>query len=158
MWRYLAAAGSAALLIGAAVLFWQSREGEDALPAPPAYAARDANLPVLGDPAPEPPEAAPATREEKRFNRYDKDRDEAITTQEYFASRQKAFLKLDTNGDGRLSFDEWAIKSREKFAKADADRSSTLNRAEFATTAVVRRVKPRPDCPPAKPADEEEGG
>ena len=45
-------------------------------------------------------------------------------------------------------FDEWAIKSREKFAKADADRSSTLNRAEFATTAVVRRVKPRPDCPP----------
>src|SRR3546814_9223897 len=47
------------------------------------------------------PEASEQKREERRFNRYDKDRDEAITREEYLASRRKAFAKLDVNGDGR---------------------------------------------------------
>ena len=57
------------------------------------------------DPAAEElPRALPKTREQKRFGRYDKDRDGAITRDEYLASRRKAYAKLDTNGDGRLSF------------------------------------------------------
>src|SRR3546814_1864328 len=74
-------------------------------------------------PPPAAPEASEQKREERRFNRYDKDRDEAITREEYLASRRKAFAKLDVNGDGRLSFEEWAIRTTDKFAKADADGS-----------------------------------
>lgn len=159
MGRFLAGVASALLLAGAGVFWWQSRaETEPRVPNAPAV--QSAGLPLSGDSLPEPPRASAATREQKRFNRYDKDRNGAISTPEYFASRQKAFARLDANGDGRLSFDEWAVKAREKFAGADADRSKALSRAEFATTAPKPRPKPKPDCPPAAaPAkeDEEEG-
>lgn len=150
MWRFLAGVGSTLLLVSAGLIFWQSRAG-DTLPKPAVAAPRDLNLPLLGDP-PVAPSAEAKTREEKRFNRLDKDKNEAIDAPEYFASRQKAFAKLDANRDGRLSFDEWAVKAREKFAKADGDRSGRLTRAEFATTAVVRKTKPKPDCPPPRTA------
>jgi len=154
--RYLAMTLSALLLAAAAFFFWKGRS-DDALPRPVQVAARDLALPVLGDALAEPPAASEKTREEKRFNRYDKDKNEEIATEEYFASRRKAFAKLDVNNDGRLSFDEWSIKTREKFAKADVDRSGRLSRTEFATTAVVRKTKPKADCPPARPpADEED--
>jgi hypothetical protein len=156
MWRFLAGVGSTLLLVSAGVIFWQSR-AEDSLPKPAAVVARDLNMPLLGDP-PTAPSADAKTREEKRFNRLDKDKNEAIDAPEYFTSRQKAFAKLDANRDGRLSFDEWAVKAREKFAKADGDRSGRLTRAEFATTAVVRKAKPKPDCPPQRAAAAEEDG
>ncbi len=155
MRRFLAGVASALLLAGAGVFWWQSRaESEPRLPNAPAV--QSAGISLLGDPLPAPPEASAATREEKRFNRYDKDRNDAVSAQEYFASRQKAFAKLDADGDGRLSFDEWSVKTREKFAKADADRSQTLSRAEFTTTAPVRKAEPRPDCPPPAPRDADE--
>ncbi len=158
MGRFVAGVVSALLLVGAGFLFWQGR-AKDSLPRPQQMAARDLNLPLLGDAMAQPPAASDKTREEKRFNRYDKDKNEEIATEEYFASRRKAFAKLDANNDGRLSFDEWSLKTREKFAKADADKSGRLNRTEFAATAVVRKAKPKADCPPARPvaaADEEE--
>jgi Ca2+-binding EF-hand superfamily protein len=157
MGRFVAGVVSALLLAGACFLLWQGRMKSD-LPRPQQMAARDLTLPLLGDALAEPPAASDKTREEKRFNRYDKDKNEEIATEEYFASRRKAFAKLDANNDGRLSFDEWSLKTREKFAKADADKSGRLNRSEFATTAVVRKTKPKADCPPARPAapDEEE--
>ncbi|RJF91350.1 histidine kinase [Sphingomonas cavernae] len=157
MGRFLAGVASALLLAGAGIFWWQSRaETEPRLPLAPGV--QSAGLPLSGDPVPAPPEASAKTREEKRFGRYDKDKNSAISAEEYFASRRKAFAKLDANSDGRLSFDEWAIKAREKFAKADADRSQILTRAEFATTAPVRKAKPKPDCPPARsPGDEDEG-
>lgn len=102
------------------------------------------------------PEASPATREEKRFNRYDKDRDASITRDEYLAARRKAFAKLDVNGDGRLDFDEWAVKATAKFAAADRDKSGAMNAAEFATTAVRRKAPARAKCPP-QPAQSDEG-
>ena len=102
------------------------------------------------------PEAAPATREQKRFNRYDKDRDGRITRDEYLAARRKAFAKLDANGDGRLSFDEWAIKATTKFAAADKDASGAMTAAEFATTAVKRKAPSRAKCPPPQQAPSEE--
>src|SRR3546814_10681593 len=90
--------------------------------------------------------ASEQKREERRFNRYDKDRDEAITREEYLARRRKAYAKLDVNGDGRLSFEEWAIRTTDKFAKADADGSKVLTRAEFATTRVKRKAPAKPGC------------
>lgn len=155
MGRFLAGVAAAMLLMGGAFLLWRAWPQDD-LPPPPKLAARGLDLPLLGDAMAQPPAASEKTREEKRFDRYDKDKDGEIAAEEYFASRRKAFAKLDTNGDGRLSFDEWSIKTREKFAKADADRSGRLTRAEFATTAVVRKARPKPDCPPARPAPDAE--
>jgi hypothetical protein len=71
-----------------------------------------------------------------------------VTRDEYLASRRKAWAKLDANGDGRLSFDEWSAKTIAKFAAADKDGSAAMNPAEFATTAVKRSTRPRPNCPP----------
>lgn len=151
MWRYFVGAAAALLLAGAGFLLFQS----SAQPDQPLFRA-----PPQADVAPEAlPSSAPAatekTREEKRFDRYDKDRDGKITRDEYLQPREKAFAKLDTNHDGRLSFDEWAVRTEIKFAKADADRSGTLNRAEFLTTKVVRKTRPKPACPPVAAKDEE---
>jgi hypothetical protein len=96
------------------------------------------------------PAADEATKEEKRFNRTDKDKNGAIAKAEFLFTRQRAFARLDANGDGTISFDEYAAKTSEKFAKADGDKSGVLNKREFATTRVIRKAKPaRADCPPA---------
>ena len=141
MWRFLAGVVSALLLAGAGLFLWKgsARSGEDAVsPAP---------TPSLIQPAPlAMPPSADRDRETKRFDRYDKDRDEQVTRDEYLASRQKAFAKLDTDHDRRLSFDEWSAKTAGKFTKADADGSKTLSREEFATTRAKRAEKPRCDC------------
>lgn len=109
LWRWIA--GGLALALGVlAILFWRN-ESAQASDAP--IAARPAGS--IGNGIMAPSQTAPAasekTREERRFNRYDKDRNEQISQDEYLASRRKAFAKLDVNGDGRLSFDEWAIKT-----------------------------------------------
>ncbi len=161
MWRFLAGVGSAALLMLAGLLVWQARADKPALiPAAP-MAAADAPLGMV-DLAP-PPEASERTREEKRFARYDKDKNGAVARAEYLASRQKGFAKLDANGDGRISFEEYAVKAVVKFAAADKDRDSALNATEFATTRVVRTAtKAKPKCAPSLRAptpieDEPEG-
>ncbi|WP_448664404.1 histidine kinase [Sphingomonas sp. CJ20] len=156
MWRYLAG-GAAVLLLGVAglFLFRGSASPGPTLPAAPvALAAAAPDEDPLPDEA---PSASAKTREQKRFDRYDKDRNDGISREEYLASRRKAFAKLDTDHDGRLSFDEWAAKTIGKFAGADADKSGVLTRAEFATTAVKRSParKPACVCAPAKPDAEE---
>jgi hypothetical protein len=152
MWRYLAG-GVAALAMGGAgmLAFGGAARPGPVLPAMPMQAAvaQDA-----GDTPARLPEATPETREEKRFGRYDKDEDGAITRDEYLANRRKAYVRLDKDGDGRLSFDEWAAKTTTKFAAADRDKSGSMNATEFATTAVKRRPAPRrANCPPP-PTDE----
>jgi hypothetical protein len=152
MWRFLAGAGSALLLAGAGLVWW-SRGKQDSpmlsAIAPPLARSTDASQAA-------PPEAEERTREQKRFDRYDKDRNELVSAEEYLANRRKAFAKLDTDHDGRLGFEEWAKKTTDKFAGADADKSRTLSRTEFATTKVVRKTRPRPTCPP--PVREEDEG
>lgn len=153
MWRYGAGVVSALLLATAGVfLFRGSAQVEAPLPAPRPVSHAMAPLP------PEPitvPSASPRTREQKRFDRYDKDRNRSVTREEYLASRRKAYAKLDADHDGRLTFDEWAIRTTTKFAKADADRSAALTPAEFATTAVPRKPAARCVCPaPAGEADD----
>jgi hypothetical protein len=151
MWRFLAGVGSTLLLAGAGLVWWTSGRPESPLAravAPPLAA------PASHTETP-PPAAEERTREEKRFDRYDKDRDQSITAEEYLASRRKAYAKLDANGDGRLSFDEWAKKTTDKFAGADADKSRALSREEFTTTRVVRKAKA--PCPPAPARQDDEG-
>lgn len=156
MWRYLAGGGALAAALGAGMLVAGSRAQPDVLPPQPAARQAEAQSAAAIDEAPV-PEAAPATREQKRFNRYDKDRDGRVTRDEYLAARRKAFAKLDRDGDGRLSFDEWAVKATTKFATADKDRSGAMNAAEFATTAVKRKAPSRAKCPPQQQAPADEG-
>lgn len=152
MWRFLAGVGSALLLCGAGLFWWTSTPEPSPLLSAIQPAARATGV---AEDAP-PPQAEERTREEKRFDRYDKDRNQAITAEEYLGSRRKAYAKLDSNGDGRLSFEEWAKKTTDKFGKADADSSRTLSRTEFATTRVVRKTPARRDCPPPAPAETDE--
>ena len=154
MWRYLAGAVAALLMMGVGVVIFNARARSDAAlpPQPLAGAIGGDQATPAGAPLPDSvPQASERTREQKRFDRYDKDRDGKVTRDEYLMARHKAFAKLDANGDGRLSFDEWAIKAETKFAAADRDRSAALTTAEFATTAVKRKPR-RTNCPPATPA------
>jgi hypothetical protein len=142
MWRFLAGVVSALLLVGAGLFFWKgTAQSDEPIPQPPLLPSQYAQPAPLA-----PPPSAERSREQKRFDRNDKDRDEVITRDEYLAPRQKAFAKLDANGDGRLNFEEWAVKTSDKFAKADADRSKTLSRDEFKTTRVKRSAQPRCNC------------
>lgn len=159
MLRFIAGVVSALLLVTGGFFIWraQADRGGPALPAPLAAAESIAAI----DLAP-PPQASERTREEKRFARYDRDRNGAVAREEYLLARRKAFAKLDTNGDGRLTFEEHAIKTTTKFAAADKDKSGALGPAEFATTRIVRKAAPKCACPPARrgpvvtqaPADE----
>ena len=151
MWRYIAGGVSALLLVTAGIIIFKGHAS-----APPPLAAR----PVIGAPAqaaalPDAvPEASDRTREQKRFDRYDKDRNGNVTREEFLAQRRKVYAKLDLNHDGVLSFDEWAVKAEAKFADADKDKSGAMTTAEFATTAVKRKV--RIGCPPAASASHED--
>lgn len=153
MWRYVAGGLSAALLVIAAVILFNSRARSYVrLPAAPVGAQQVAGA---GGSLPDTvPEASDRTREQKRFDRYDKDRNGTVTREEYLASRRKAYAKLDLNQDGQLSFDEWAAKTTAKFAEADGDHNGTMNPAEFIKTAP-KRAKPRPNCPPPVPREED---
>jgi hypothetical protein len=136
MLRFLAGGVAALLLAAGGVLFWTTRaEQEQPVPEAPAQAAAAESEAEL----PDPPAASAKTREERRFGRYDKDKDGIITRAEMLETRRKPFQKLDKNGDGKLSFEEWSVATAERFGGADKDRSGTLTAAEFATT---RRAQP----------------
>lgn len=144
MWRYWVGGAAALVLALAGTFLFRGSAAPDARASPLAAAS-----PVAAAAAPLPDEAPSAdarTREQKRFDRIDKDRDQIITRDEFFAMRKKAFAKLDVNHDGRLDFDEWAVRGITRYTGADQDRSGTLNRAEFATTAVKRKAPARPKC------------
>ncbi len=128
------------------MLFRGKAAPEHLLPAMTAAANAQASLPE------EVPEATAKTREQKRFNRYDKDKDGKITREEYLANRRKAYARLDTNHDGVLQFDEWSAKSIAKFAAADADHNGAMTAVEFATTAVKRKPRAACNCKSAVPA------
>jgi hypothetical protein len=147
MKQFLLGVGSALLLAAGGVAWWSSDHAQADSPIPPRPPG-SAVVPFAEPALPEPPAATSKTREEKRFGRYDKDKNGAITRDEYLAARRKAFAKLDTNGDGRLQFEEYAVTTSSKFAKADADRSGILNAAEFLTTRVVAKPRTPVNCPP----------
>ena len=132
MLRFLAGAAACFLLMTGAFLIWQSRAASGpSLPgAPPA---RPATLFGDGEPL-QAPEASAKTRDEKRFARYDKDKDGKVETMEYLAARRRNFDKLDVDHNGALSFAEYAVKRIEKF-NAAGGRKGFLTPAEFVVTA-----------------------
>lgn len=153
MWRYLVGALAALALAGAGLALFNRSSGHS-IAALPAASLSPTQSAGGSDALPETlPAATERSREQKRFDRYDKDRNASVTREEYLAPRRKAFAKLDLNHDGMLSFDEWAAKTEAKFTAADADKSGAMNAAEFATTAPKRRTPHiRRDCPPATAA------
>ena len=144
----------AMVLLGLGLFWLQGRaQVEDAAPPPPAEpeetAPSEEDLPVVDPGAmigPAPPEATELDREQRRFFRYDRNRDLRITRNEMLSSRTKAFRKLDVDGNNLLTFEEWAVRTVDRFEGADADRNRELTAAEFATTAPKRRARPRCRC------------
>jgi len=150
MARFLAGVVAALLLVTGAFFIWQAQADRGAtLPAAPSIAAA---APMgLADLA-GPPAASERTREEKRFARYDKDKNGAVAREEYLLARRKNFTKLDLDGDGKLGFDEYAIKTTSKFNAADKDKNGALAPTEFALTRVVRKSAPKCACRPMRQA------
>lgn len=145
MLRFFAGAGSALLLVVAGFFIWQIQaESEPVVPQAPE--PEIVSPLIAAEPVEAPPAAPERTREERRFDRADKNKDGRITLDELYAPRRKAFAKLDTNGDGRLSFEEWAVTTRRRFEKADSNRDGQLTREEYATTRPKARPKAACKC------------
>jgi hypothetical protein len=70
-------------------------------------------------------------KEEKRFNRYDRNRDGTINRNEMLSTRVKAFQKLDANHDNLLSFEEWAVKTANRFKEIDRNGDGIISRDEL---------------------------
>ena len=145
MARWIGGIAAVLLLITGTVLALQGRAEEPSLPPAP-QPRQAAVMPGQLSPTPAAPEADPKDKEQKRFDRADRNEDGRITLAELVEPRRKAFAKLDSNQDGRLSFDEWAVKTIDKFESADADGNKALTRTEYATTAPKPRKKPACAC------------
>jgi hypothetical protein len=154
--RFFAGVAVCFLLMTGAFLIWQSR-AEHAAGLPPAPGVRSSGLSLFGSDGPlQAPEASEKTREEKRFSRYDKNKDGKIQADEFLAGRRKNFDKLDVDHNGALSFQEYAAKGIEKFQAADHGRKGWLNEAELATTAPPRSKQHRAPCSCRTPAPQPE--
>lgn len=153
--RMILGAVLALMLAGVGMFWWQGRaQVEQAAPPPEPFVIADDNTaePDLpeADPGllrgPTPPEATQLSREQRRFFRYDRNRDLAITRAEMLSTRTSAFKKLDQDGNNLLTFEEWAVTTATKFDGADSDGNRKLTQEEFATTAPKRRTKPACRC------------
>ena len=157
----------AALLLASSGVFWWQGRAQLARGVPPpdlsASAAPDAPidlpeagahgrgaaLPSAGGHAK--PKESP---EERRFNRYDRNRNGEITRTEMMSTRVKAFQKLDTNHDNLLSFEEWAVKTSDRFTEMDANHDGVVTRAEMEAWQAAHQKKPRKTgCVSARAAD-----
>ncbi|MGB3471972.1 MAG: hypothetical protein WBA51_14220 [Erythrobacter sp.] len=140
------------ILAGVGTFWWQGRAQVEAVapppPAPEETEPAPEELPLI-DPGdlegPAPPQASELTREEKRFFRYDRDRDRIITRNEMLSTRSDAFRKLDKDGNNLLTFEEWAVTTVKRFEGADGNGDDKLSPAEFASTAPKPKAK-KPRC------------
>ena len=153
--RIVLGAMAALLFVSAGLVWWQGRAEIDPGEAPPAPedfaapAGAPAALPsadVSGLVGPAPPEATEATREQRRFGRYDRDRDGRITRNEMLSTRTPAFRKLDKDGNNLLTFEEWAVATADRFEEADANGDLWLSPKEFATTRPKRKAQANCGC------------
>lgn len=147
MLRFAAGAGAALLLVLGGFFIWQSAAQRESgvASAPAAVQVPDAEDEEYEDGAGprRPPSADARTKEQRRFDRNDKDKNGRIVLEEMYQPRRRAFARLDRNGDGRLSFEEWAVRTSTRFGEADRNRDGALTREEFATTAPRRRAPGR---------------
>jgi hypothetical protein len=148
--RFALGAIVAVLLLGLGLFWLQGRaEVERGAPPPAALAAQPTGLPladVSGLRGPALPTADDLSKEQRRFFRYDRNRDLRITRDEMLSSRTEGFRDLDKDGNNLLTFEEWAVTTVDRFAGADRNRDGELNQAEFATTAPKPAPKPKCNC------------
>lgn len=143
-----------ALLLAAVGLFWMQGRAQVERAAPPPdpvieervdpEALPSADIADLEGPAP--PEASELTREQRRFFRYDRNRDLKITRNEMLSTRTDAFRNLDKDGNNLLTFEEWAVTTSDRFERMDANEDDELTQAEFATSAPKPRRTPSCRC------------
>ena len=81
MLRFFAGAGSALLLVAAGFFIWTGLAQEDDDPVPGAP-AQGGSPPLVAGPPGRPPSADERTREQRRFDRADRDNDGRITLEE----------------------------------------------------------------------------
>lgn len=153
--RMVLGAVSALLMAAAGMFWWQGRAAtEAAAPPPPPQQFEDAG-PIPDEIPTEDgeglhggalPGVSEASREEKRFNRLDRNRDNLINRNEALAPRVAVFRKLDVDHNNLLSFEEWAVMTSNRFKKADANGDSQLTRTEFAMTATKPSKRPACKC------------
>jgi hypothetical protein len=142
--RIVLGALGALLLVAAGIFWWQGRaetERGAALPPAPPAAATDESLPSTdgsGLRGPAPPELDEVSREQRRFDRLDRNRDAKVDRNEMLAPRVAMFRKLDVDHNNLLSFEEWAVKTSDRFRGADRNGDQALTREEF----VATRPKP----------------
>jgi hypothetical protein len=154
--RIVLGAVGALLLVGAGIFWWQGRaetEQGAALPAALPAAAADDALPTAdgsGLNGAAPPEVDEVTREQRRFDRLDKNRDARITRAEMLGPRVAAFRKLDVDQNNLLSFEEWAVKTSDRFRGADRNGDAALTREEFVTTKPKPAKQPECRCSPIR--------
>jgi len=153
MLRFASGAGSALLLVLAGFFVWKIQaQPEQAIPAPPPATERsgtgsDEGAAPSGTRRPNrPPQASEKSKEERRFDRADKNNDGRVTREEMLQPRMKAYQRLDTNKNSSLSFEEWAVRTATKFGEADSNRDGNLTRQEYATTAPRPRPQNKCNC------------
>jgi hypothetical protein len=156
--RIVLGAVGALLLVGAGLFWWQGRaetERGAALPAAAPTASMADALPDAdgtGLRGPAPPAQDEVTREQRRFDRLDRNRDAKITRTEMLGPRVAAFRKLDADHNNLLSFEEWAVKTSDRFRGADRNGDQALSREEFATTKPKPAKQPVCRCTPVRGA------
>lgn len=147
--RIVIGACCALALVGAGFFWWQARANleHDAPAPPPSLPQADGSIALPdADPhgrGPALPNAVKKTlsKEEKRFNRYDRNRDGQINRTEMLSTRVKAFQNLDVNHDNLLSFEEWAVKTSNRFKEIDRNGDGILSRAELNTYYAAQDAK-----------------
>ena len=166
--RIVVGAVSALLLASAGVFWWQGRaELERGAPPPDLAADRTAGEAPIELPSADThgkrgaalPGVAKHSQstEEKRFARYDKNKDGHITRPEMLSTRVNAFKKLDTNHDNLLSFEEWAIKTSDRFKQIDRNGDGIITRDELDAyenaKEAKKKIRARAGCPPDRSAE-----
>lgn len=140
----------ALLLAGVGLFWWQGRaEVERGAPPPDPAVIAPTGLPsadIAGMRGPAPPEASTLSREQRRFFRYDMNKDQSISRDEMLATRTDGFRKLDRDGNNLLTFEEWAVTTVTRFDTADVDRNGQLTAGEFAATAPKPSARPSCRC------------
>src|SRR6187399_441750 len=133
--RIVLGAFGALLLVAVGLFWWQGRAVvERGAPPPVAPAVTPEGLPsadISGLEGPAPPEASELSREERRFFRYDRNRDQRVSRNEMLSTRTDAFRDLDKDGNNLLTFEEWAVATAQRFDEADADKDGELSQKEF---------------------------
>jgi hypothetical protein len=152
--RIVLGAVGALLLVGAGIFWWQGRAESQhgaALPAALPAALVDDALPGAdgsGLHGAAPPVMDEVTREQRRFDRLDRNRDAKITRVEMLGPRVAAFRKLDVDHNNLLSFEEWSVKTNDRFRGADRNADQALTREEFLTTKPKPVKQPECRCTP----------